>query len=284
MNLFDHSTLYTAIWPVEKFAQTAQDAGYQGLEVHPLQTIRAGIQLQTGILNQKEKNAIRSLHQSPRSEKSLSDVLKHPNRTLAAVFYLILPERVRSLHTLERIQQAVGRNLPVVLYPHRPGEASGTEKAFGEKLFQPTPEIMASWGTKNIDDLILAMQQKGYDGFCLDLYHMRRSGNPSLLPWQQTLSRLLPYTKEIHVSAGRIDIHEDIDTLAELRDLLDGTRKTELIPMLEAVKSAEWKGRIVTEIPAGGLRQVLGQGNTLSPKELVNQHKKIVTTIQRIFA
>ena len=164
-NLFDISTFYTALLPAHAMVDGIKEAGYRGFEWHPLRfPILSGAQMNSGLISEGVKDAVVSLHQSYRSEKSLGEALHHPNRALAVVSYLVLPERVASLDDLERIQKGVGRELPVVLYPAREGEESGTERLFGEKTFQPLPEVMQQWGVATPEELIVATYERG-NGF-----------------------------------------------------------------------------------------------------------------------
>lgn len=294
INLFDRSVFYAAFLPANTLIQTFQEAGYRGLQWHPIRTV-AGIQLNRGLVTQNSKNAIVSLHQSWRSEKSLIEAWRHPNRPLAMMAYVLLPEMVNSLNALENLQKVLGKNLPVVLYPPHPKEESGTQRPFAEKIFQPYTEVMFRWGVRTPEKLIEETYKRGYTGLCIDLFHMRRkninSFDPNssikdsigLNPWQETLPQLLPHTTEIHISAGRTDIKEKIvDTENELRSLLNGQGNTELIKMLKFIRDSGWRGRIVTEIPAAALRALRGKNSTLSIRDFVQDHRKIISNIQDI--
>ncbi len=287
MNLFDKSTLYTAFWPVHAFADTIQEAGYAGLEWHPVR-LAGGVQLMAGLVSEDTKDAIRSLHQSWRSEKSIGEVFRHPNRALAAVSYVLLPERIASLDALERLQHVLGRQMPVVLYPSEPHELSGTDRPFGEKLFQPGAEIMEKWHIDSVDGLMIEAKRRGFTGFALDLFILRVIGKQGTRfpAWQDALRQLLSFTQEIHVSAGRVDIPApNIDTIQELRELLAGKGNSELLQMLRTIASSGWRGRIVTEIPAIALASLRRErGPHASFNNLIEDHKQVVSTIQTIFA
>lgn len=283
-NFFDTSTLYTLAWPVEKFATTAERSGYSGLEWHPLRLL-SGLQIKSGLLTRQGRDAITSGHQSFRSEKSLREAWNHPNRLLAVASYGVLPERVKSLDDLEQLQKAVGKRLSMVLYPEYEGEESGTDRPFAQKTFQPTPEVMQRWDVNTPEELIREMYRRGYTGLCLDLYHFRGEGAVNLLPWQETLPKLLPHTTEIHVSAGRVDMPTDtIDTNAELKDLLDGTNKTELPQILQTIKDVGWNGYVVTEIPAAAIHFLDRHGRFIPPSTLEGRHRAITSTIKGILS
>lgn len=288
INLFDKSVFYTTFWSTEALVETAKNAGYRGFEWHSIRTV-AGVQMNAGLTTQHSKEAVFSLHQSWRSEKSLAAAWKHPNRPLAMMAYVLLPERISSLNDLERLQKVLGRKLPVVLYPSHPDEESGTNRDFAEKIFQPYTEVMRWWEVETPEELIAEAYKRGYTGLCLDLFHMRRKNTDGygLNPWQETLPQLLPHTSEIHISAGRIDlsyVKGNPDTESELKSLLDPKNNTELLEMLRAIRELGWRGRVVTEIPAIALHRLRGKGSLLSVKDLIQDHRKIVTNIQNFLA
>lgn len=278
--LFDKSTLYTAFFPAGACVDTVKEAGYRGIEWIPFRTV-AGIQMNAGAVNQGTKDAVVSLHQSFRSEKSIGQAWHHPNKAFAIISYVALPERVSSLNNLERLQKVIGRGLPVVLYPENAGEEPGTERNFQEKTFQPTPEVMQKWKVKTVDELITESKRRGYTGFCVDLAHMRGAsrGEYTLNPWQETLPQLLTFAQKIHIAAGRVDMAYE-NTEAELKDLIKGTRYTELPQMLEVVKKSGYRGRIVTEIPAIALHRMHGGGQFLPINTLIQDHKEIVHNVK----
>lgn len=287
MHLLDRSTLYMLFLPLEYWGKIARESGYRGFQWHPIRIGLPAIQLARGALSWQAKDSIRSGHQSSRNETNPLQVWRHPNRSLAAISFVTLPDQLASLNNLERLQNVVGRKLPVVLYPpHRKGEESGTQRPFGEKLVQPTPEIMRMWGVKTVQQLIEEVSRRGYTGFCLDLLHMREIGKPDLSPWQETLPKLLSFTEEIHVSAGRTDVAYrpglvGVDSKAELNDLHSGQRKTELSHILMAIRDLRWHGRIVTEIPASSIKAALGsKGQFLSPRTLTAEHRQIARVIR----
>lgn len=287
-NIFSKSTLYTALWPAHAYVDAIMEAEYKGFQWLPFRGLPAAEQVNHGLISPYVKDAIRSLHQSYRSEKSFKEALQHPNPFLATLSYVLLPERTASLNDLEQLQKVVGRELPVVLYPPEGLESSGTDKRFAQKLFQPTPEITKLWGVTTISGLRQEAIKRGYTGFCTDLFHMRVGAENSftLEPWQETLPQLLEFTKEIHIAAGRIDIPQDkVDTMSELQDLRDGTRTTELTSMLFEIGRLGWNGRIVTEIPATALRTLrTDRSSFYTPKNLIEDHRRIVGNVHDILS
>lgn len=285
LSLFDTSMLYTAFWPMYAFADTVYEAGYEGLEWHPVRGLRAGIDIKTGMAKTEDLQAIKSLHQSYRNEKSLNEVWNHSHRTLAAFAYLLLPERVDSLKDLEFIQESVGKELPVVLYDPHDGEKSGTNLGFPEKLIQPAPNLYEKWDAALLTkEFLEKLYQKGYTGLCLDLYHMRATNDRfGYTKWEDALPILLPHTKEIHVSAGRVDQDQPhIDTISELLDLIYGRTDRGLLKMLAEVKKMGWHGKVVTEIPASAIHRLNPDSKFLDTKSLIWYHKRIVENIQNV--
>lgn len=274
------SPMATTLSPIELINTKAKEAGYTGLEWHPVRFL-CGIQVRLGLITQKGKDAIMSAHQSYRAEKSFAEAIKHPNRNLAMVSYFILPERESSVKNLKQLQRLLRKKIPVVLYPSNKTEAAVSTASFAEKLFQPNPEVMEQWSIDSPEELISETYTRGYTGLCLDLFHFREQGNPDLNPWQETLPQLLPHTKEIHISAGREDVKtsHNIDTTSELKDLLLGTKNTDLTRILRYISSQNWNGLLVTEIPAFSIR------GTLKPTiNLVEAHRQITTNIKELLS
>lgn len=274
--LLGRRTFYLFFFPFKQIKNIAIDAGYDGLEWTPNNTL-AGKQLEMGLVSRQDLTIIKSGHQSFRRDKNLLQAWRRLNKKFSVPSYFYFPEERASLDNLEKIQKILGRKLDVVLYSPHLQEESGTKRPFGEKLIQPTSHLMEQWQVQNTNEFVLEAQKRGYTGFALDLFHFRApsSGHTSLHPWSKTLPQLLPFTKEIHVSAGRVDIPgSSIPTMAELQDLLEGTEKTDLLKMLKVIKSSGWKGRVVTEIPSVAL-------GVWSPKGLIEKHKRIVRTIRR---
>lgn len=285
MNLFDKSTIYTAFYPVSAYVDVIESAGYRGMQWHPIRNTVAGAQMNAGLIGLSDKGAITSGHQSWRNEKSFREAYNHPNRAIAMASYILLSERMASLDDLEKLQRTVGRKLPVVLYPEYEDEESGTSRNFGDKTFQPTPEVMRRWDVRTVQQMIGEAKHRGYTGFCVDLAHLRGESvdGYTFNPWQETLPQLLLFAQEIHVSAGRFDMGYE-KTQEELRDLIQGTGNTELSAMLECIGKSGWIGRVVTEIPAMALHGLRGNKPFMSVKNLAKDHGEIVYHIQTLLS
>lgn len=279
LNYYGSPMPQTLVWKLEDVAGLSYDAGYGGLEWHPLRGSRAGVQMARRKINQEEADSIRSLHQSFRGDINLFEMVRGRDPFMKMTMGVLLPEAESSVVDLLMVKRLIKRDVPVVVYP---GKCSRQEwNNFGNKLFQPTSDIMRRWEVKTPEELIKMSKRMGFDGFALDLYHMRRkaSGGFSLNPWRETLPRLLDFTKELHISAGRLDISDGgvDDTMAELEDLtLAGRNRTELSAMIKTIAETGWRGRVVTEIPMAAVRELRsGSKLLLTRRELAETHQKI---------
>jgi hypothetical protein len=142
---------------------------------------------------------------------------------------------------------------------------------------------MQRWSTRTVQELTGEAKRRGYTGYCVDLSHLRGKpiGGYTLNPWQETLPQLLPFTQELHVSAGRYDMGYQ-KTEEELKDLIRGTRNTQLPQMLDFIKRADWSGRVVTEIPPLALHRLRGNSSFLSINNLMEDHQEIVQNIKAV--
>lgn len=285
-NMVDSSTLWSLLAPMELYSAIAGKAGYSGLEYLPFRIPHT--QLKTGLLSKKALSSVRSAHQSFRTEKNLPGVRSHRNPKLAAQAYVTLPEKVASLKDLEKLQKALGKELPVVVYP--PNEWMGETRPeifeiLENKLIQPAPELLGAWKTKTLEEFIRETLNRGF-GLCLDLFHIRRQVSQGFQtqfgPWQEVLPALLPYTREIHLGVGRSDFQGPFDSMQELRDIYSGERKTDIVPMLELIKDSGWTGPIVTEIPATSVKNLVSDSRFTTPNILISAHKQIVGSLRNI--
>jgi len=278
LNYLGLATIYTTLLPIDAFVDVASESGYSGLEYHPLKW-RPGISINHGRISEPDK--IKSLHEGFRGEKTILDTLKHPHKVLALQAYMTLPYGPASVEELNRLQEIVGRKLDIVLYPKADSleEAGlGRHTDFGENTYQPTSGVMRMWGVNTINEMLEKGESRGYTGLTWDTAHSK-----TLSPWQENLPYLLEkgVIKEIHLSAGRTDMDYE-GTVGELGDLFYGTRKTELPQMLETIKSSGWKGRVVTEIPIGAIKDLRKRGPIITPEQMIEDHKRIVDNASAI--
>lgn len=272
LNYLGLATIYTTLLPIDAFIDIASESGYSGLEYHPLKGI-PGISINHGKISEPDK--IKSLHEGFRGEKTIFDALRHPNKALALQAYMALPYGPTSVRELDRLQEIVGKKLDIVLYPKTTlfdEAALGRHTNFGENTYQPTKEVMEMWGVTTIDEMIKKGESLGYTGITYDTSHSR-----TISPWQEHLPQLLEQgvIKEVHLSAGRTDMGY-AKTVEELGDLLFGTKKTELLQMLQAIKDSDWQGRVITEIPINAIKDVRKRGAIVTPKQMIDDHRRIV--------
>lgn len=282
-NLVDTSTLWALLAPIETFTNISKSAGYQGVEYFPYRIPHT--QVRTGLLSKESLRQIDSAHQSFRTEKNLGEVKKHPRPILALKAFITMPEKVASLTDLKILQRKLGKLLPVIVYPQNEWAGETRPAIFDtlvNKLIQPAPELISTLG-QNMEKA----DQLGYK-LCLDLFHIRRKVtqgfSTQFRPWQEMLPLLLPQTKEIHLAVGRQDFEGSFDSMAELVDLYYGTRRTDIIPMLELIHRSGWQGPIVTEIPANSITKLAGVSEILTPTVLVNKHRVIADNVRSILS
>lgn len=284
-NFLDTKIPYTVLWTAEKLVMVAKDCGYSRVEWHPIPTF-SGTQMKAGFISDKTKNAIASIHQNTPKQETLSAAWNHPNRFLAILHYVFLQNNRQSLDSLEYVQKVIDKKVPMILYPPIKRGESGTNRDFIEKLFQPTSDIMHMWKVKTVKQLIAQSKRRGYTGFCLDTFHMRKKAvdGIDLNPWETNLKSLLTFTKEIHLAIGRGDIiQSDINSQRELVDLINNNRKSEIFQILRSIKSFGWQGEIVLEAPAKALFAIAPHKKP-TVDLLIKYHKTIVRNLSSFFS
>lgn len=281
-NMVDVSTLWAFIAPVEMYSAVAKRAGYSGIEYFPFRVPH--IQVRTGLITNGALKSITSAHQSFRTEKTLKEVRNHPNPKLAAQAYVTMPEKFASLKDLEKLQKELGHKLPVVVYPPNEWMSETRPAIFNKlanKLIQPAPELIEALG-QNMEKA----DKFGYK-LCLDLFHIRRNVTQIFESqfgrWQDVLPVLLPKTKEIRLDVGRNDLNGPFDSMQELKDIYSNERKTDIVPMLEAIRDFGWTGPIVTEIPATSAKNLISNAKLATPSMIVRVHSQIVENIKNIW-
>lgn len=292
---FDPQTPYTVLWGMWRLNQLVRETESDGIEVMPTRQIE--IEVALGMTE-----GIRAEHQSPRTERG-RDVFKREKdfrmsnrlRTLASCF--LLPQIDQSFNSLVRIHKKVqektdrslentDRSLSAVLYPSAPLHRWETDRELAEKLperlFQPCPEVVEKWQVKTPEDLIWKMRRRHYTGICFDTFHSRR---PPFDNWRAVLPIIYGEVKEIHVSAGRVDIagtpSEKAETIGDLEGLFDINLKTELNALLRWFYRQGWEGRVVIEIPPAGLAKYY-QANILTPQQLTEGYRRVVENVREI--
>lgn len=85
-NFLDTKISHTFLWNVGKFIEVSKICGYDSVEWHLIPGV-SGIQMKLGLVSQKAKDSISSLHQSTPPQETLIDAWRHPNRFLAMLHY-----------------------------------------------------------------------------------------------------------------------------------------------------------------------------------------------------
>lgn len=286
-NLLDASTFGSILKPIKDYRVMAEDSGYGGIEFFPWRI--PSVQIQLGLITAKDKAAIKVVHQSYRSERSLREVWQHPNRELAALAFLALPERIASLKLLKKLQGMLPDNIPIIIYPYHEWRGEEQYELFPRiknKLVQTAPELLDRWQVKSAKEFVDEVSRRGFDGICLDLFHLRchptQGFTTKFKPWQESIPVLLPHTKLVHLGIGRTDSHGNFDSMEELKDIYTGARDTDIIPVLEMIRDANWNGPIVTQIPARSIGAITRQPFT--PSRIVAVHGNIVENLSKILA
>lgn len=281
--------------PLEDVAEIAQLSGHNGLEVHAMSnTTRQGRDLQSDNLPSDVAEFIASGHQGFRRERNLVEVLQHPNKVYALGAYLLLPESAESLRHLADLQQAVGHDLPVVLYPYQYEKSRAfVEEKFGKRMFQPGRDFDDHTGTKTIDDVIEKLNE--LDALmCLDTDKFleqrdyvgsRKDGFPGL---EKAVEKVAEsgLVAEIHLRLGAIDNSKSaIDTVEELRVFI-GTNKaairaTTTARLLTTIKNSGISVPVVNEVPADAIQIVLEQ-RIEKPKDLVSAYLAIAKNTKEL--
>lgn len=241
-----------------------------------------------------EESGIIAGHLSPRKKRESQGNfwrgLKQEAKISNLLDLVVFAESTRSYQTLLKIQKELkektGRELPTVFYPtalERPWEEDEEEAGrFSQVLFQPCLEVVKLWRVKSVEDLLVEMKKRRYTGICYDTLHARLV--PELSDWRRTLLQpdFLEKVKEIHVSAGRIDIAQDqIDTMEELEGLFNPEKETELNWILWKLYHHGWRGRVVIEVPYQALAQ-RRRKRLLIPRQLREDYRTIIANVRGI--
>ncbi len=279
-NILSKATLYATLWSIGTHGDIAQRTGFDGIELWSA-SFTPRLQIKTGHINQNERDAIIAGHQSPR-KKGLLQMRSHEGDTLIALqAMVILPEMNQSLKDLEKVHDLVG-GMPIVMYHETPVSYHQTTH-IKERLIQPEANVCADWQVQTAEDFLEALDNHGFSGVCLDLFHLRQ---PGCLPnWREAIPVLLPRTNEIQIAVGRTDQpgNDPQATVNELADLMNGTEQTELPAILRSIYEAGWHGRVVVELLPDAIKQVLETESFLLPKrDLENTYERIRSNLAKL--
>ena len=134
LSLLDPSStvnkIRSMIRPFQSYVAMVAEAGLDGIQWTPLNLPVAGMQIRSHMVGSADTDSILVAEQSWSSGLTFST-------------YITMEERVASLRSLARLQQFLGRKLPVVLYPRQPKDKTSHRRFdFDQRLFQPVQSII----------------------------------------------------------------------------------------------------------------------------------------------
>jgi hypothetical protein len=281
--------------PTEWLGEFVRDAGFDGVEVHPI--FHRPKEIANAAL--KGQIDINSVHQSFRAtgperntnmfaEESETSIIDAALRS--PIGRLMLPNMRGSAKYMQTLQSIIGYSLPGIFYPQEDAqrdiqilESSDTEY----KLFQPTDHVAKLLGVTSLESLHAETTARGYDGYCLDTFHSQRfygrdrAGLVSNL--DKSLNDLVQNTKALHVSLNRADFTDaepHIPTREDLITVLNGNFSGRLNEMLTAVREAGKAKFIVVELGMSGLKDLTHHTHL---KDLQKDYKEIGNSLRTFF-
>lgn len=273
ISLIDHAHPWPITWSADKFAAFSREAGYTGgLEWIPMNKWFPG-----GWIFNRNLNDITSGHQSFRTEHAI-DFVKPSTRPLSRAAIVLFPHMTNSLRALRDLQERKrNEEFPVVVYPPDSRNEHHVFNGIKNRVFQPTVRESELWETDDIDALVLAMRERGYNGMCIDTQHIQSffTGDVrwSLLTWIDSLRHIHSFLSEVHLSLGRYDINQQT---VDLEEYLSG-EQTVAGEIVSALYDVGWRGRTVTEIAPGSIRDVMfSDSSILSSRQLLEGHRKVI--------
>jgi hypothetical protein len=208
------------LWGVWEHRQYLEAIGADGFEWMP---IRSRLRLEPEIGRASLSDVVTSLHASFRSQTA-GDVLRGRGspRTLPFIAGM---SRLDTLAPLVVMQHKVGRQLSVVAYPNeqvppnppdtpRPVDYASWQSIFKSVRFQPTAELLHSWGVLSADgDIAMegmkhVMEGRGFNGVCFDNFHWKSERSGHMMPdWARALPNIIRdgTAQEMHVCPARPD-------------------------------------------------------------------------------
>jgi hypothetical protein len=178
-----------------------------------------------------------------------------------------MPEVVNSSKWMRGVNQNLGKELPMVMYPQPDPELDRHQVELagpGLKLVQATDYVAHIFGAETPEDFVRILKARGYDGVIFDTAHMHkdRYHGQGLLPVISDLDRslpaLIPHAYGVHFAAGRTDIARDSesfqhDTMQDLDNALVGRFVGPTAQIMEAAKQSPNMRYFSVEIPSTSL-------------------------------
>jgi len=250
--------------------EIAINAGYEGLELVPMNLTVSGIQMRFGLISNSDLSVIVSGHESPRHKistvKTVVATLKGQVGTAinTAKWWAAFRASEGSLGEIARISDRVG-GIQTTLYEG--SQSNPHQDRFVRQLVQPHLGSIEYTGATNTDELIARLLAlEGVDGFTCDIFHLRKANTFLAYDTRNTIDKLLPHTHEVHAAFFRVDsattTKEAEMTRRELGDILTGQFKSEGAQMLKYI-GQNWQQAepptVVVEVPAYAYGRVTTQ-------------------------
>lgn len=260
---------------LDRYIQFAFSRGYEGLELYPIRSLFGSLSkqmlsdLQLGI----EKTWIKSLHQSFRSEKTLGDIIRHPNSMLALKAFISMPERNASMQHLLNMQNQIG-DVPTVIFPHHGvGEIVGgkiwNEPEYPEidklrnRLFQPTANLMHRYQLSSFDQIVDRLVANGmFDGICFDTHHAvvpfqikndegKVVKEYKLGNWREMIDDHFNLIRLVHIRfSSPEEEHHDENSFDDLVNILKGNHDNTTSDMIKHLMNNGYEGDFTVEVPS----------------------------------
>lgn len=272
---------------LKKIQKTAEEAGYDGITVMPTRMIAK----ETRGSSPEETRLILAGNQSFRGEKTLRDVLKHPNPVLALQVFLTLPHNTASLKTLKTMQEKREQlGLPAMPVTLQTAEEAQKEeaKAVKRKGLILTPDNYEKPGTPSLDKLPDVLEERGINNLVLDTYQIRRLSNNPLANPKELIYELWKHTSITVVSLGREDLPTDRSDFshADLSNLFHGDEGGEIYDVLhtmrETMNNTGHVPTFVVQIPESGLRVLKGAGGDIVTTDMaIEIHARVLGNLKK---
>ncbi len=264
-------TAYLPFCEVGTYRHIGECAGAK-LDFWPVQPTPS-LQVAWGRLFWEDRAAIVSASGSFRSERSLQDAWRHPNRALAVAGYFLFPHRdnYNTVDLLTRqIRRHDGRRLPVVQYPETSREIR--DEILTPRLVQPTPEEFIRQRVKSAEDLDRYLTTNGFDGFCFDTLHSRFLFTD--LTFRHLFREVIKRTKLVHLSLGRTDAQRQgypVDNKKDLTDVLSApiNQNSQISRLLREIRDTGFNSFYVLEVTADSLSEATHHKSRLLRPEQV---------------
>lgn len=267
-NILSPSTVHLALtMNTEEHIDHAKKSGFEKIEWWPIITLQSD--LDAGKIKGSHKKCIASAHQSFRAIRS------------GLAESIILPEKLASLESLSLLSDEVP-DIPYVLYESENQKFPVVSQG-SALLVQIRKETCELWKVCSVEAVIDRALSEGFTGICLGTSHLART--PLENNWKHTFKTLSDSNMlyEVHLEVSRIDLGLD-QNCAEVRDLLENTRDTQIKPKLEYLNDIGWNGLLTLELTSDVVKKVKKVRAPLVSRQLLAEtNLEIRKTLYSIF-